>query len=386
MSIKAQIAPHIIETVEQLQIAGYETYIVGGAVRDGMLNRVPKDYDISTSATPRQICKVFGHKRTFVVGRRFRLVHLHHGKEVIEISTFRQAPNKNKQDIRPRRTQPPENMIFHDNEFGTSEEDAWRRDFTVNAIFYDPVKDELIDYTGMGVDDINNCRVRVIGDPDLRFEEDPVRLLRALKLVGQYGFELEEETKESLINAYSADIFRAFREYGLLKFYLPFLDSRWDTEAGKYAIDLLAEKNKRQRDGLYRDSMSLAIAAVALPFVEEYIGNEEPGNLWENYKGIGGEVKKIILRVFNPHTMIRRLTASALKMLLMQPSFKYSRKPGTLFSNRSYPNGRELMIIQNEVNWQIPGMLDKWPYRKASSGRRKASHRQGGKKDFRRRR
>lgn len=409
MSIKAKIAPYVVETVEQLQSAGHETYIVGGAVRDSMLDRVPKDYDISTSATPRQICKVFGHKRTFIVGRRFRLVHLHHGKEVIEISTFRQEPNRKKQDIRPRRTPPPENMIFHDNEFGTSEEDAWRRDFTVNAIFYDPVKDEIIDFTGMGVNDINNGHVRAIGNADLRFEEDPVRLLRALKLVGQYGFELEPETRESLAanislithashsrltlelekilkNPYSADIFRAFRQYGLMKFYMPFLDSQWETEAGQYALALLAEKNKRQREGLYRDSMSLAIATMALPFVEEYIGNDEPGNLWENYKGIGGEIKKVILRVFTPHTMIRRLTASALKMLIMQPSFKYARKPGTIFNNRSYPNGRELMLIQNEINWQIPGMLDKWPFQKSSSKRKKSGRRPRSGGNFRRRR
>jgi poly(A) polymerase len=298
-------------------------------------------------------------------------------------------------------------MIFHDNEFGTSEEDAWRRDFTVNAIFYDPVKDEIIDFTGRGVDDINNCQVRVIGDPDLRFEEDPVRLLRALKLVGQYGFELEPETKESLKNnislithashsrltlelekilknPYSADIFRAFREYGLLKFYLPFLDSKWETEVGQYALELLAEKNKRQRDGIYRDSMSLAIAVLALPFVEEYVGNEPPGDLWENYRGVGGEIKKVILKVFTPHSMIRRLTASALKMLLMQPSFKNARKPGTLFSNRSYPNGRELMMIQNEINWNIPGMIDKWPCKKDSSPRSKNAGRP--RRNFRRRR
>ncbi len=384
MSIKAKIASHINEIVEKLQKAGHETYIVGGAVRDGLLDRAPKDYDISTAATPRQICRVFGGRQTFIIGRRFKLVHLHHGREVIEISTFRREPDKTRQNHRSRKEVPPENMIFHDNEFGTSEEDAWRRDFTVNAIFYDPTHDKIIDCTGMGVKDIDDKIVRVIGDPALRFEEDPVRLLRALKLVGQYGFKLEEETKRALSanldlithashsrltlelekilkNPYSDKILQAFHEHGFLKFFLPFLESKWDTKSGKYSLALLAEKNKRLREGIYRDSISLALASLVLPFVEESVGQGPSGGLWENYKGIGGDIKEVARKVFEGHSIIKRLTASAMKMMMMQPIFKNGDKSSNILSNRSYAHGRELMIIQNETKWKVPGLIEQWP-------------------------
>ena len=145
MSIRPKIAEHIAAIVAELQNAGYETYIVGGAVRDFLLERQPKDYDLSTSATPEQIRKVFAKRRVLIIGRRFRLVHLYHGKDIIEISTFRKRPEQSAlPEPNERAAQAPENMIFQDNEFGTAEEDAQRRDFTINSIFYDPIHDKLI--------------------------------------------------------------------------------------------------------------------------------------------------------------------------------------------------------------------------------------------------
>lgn len=404
MNIKDKIAPHIVETVDRLQSAGFETYIVGGAVRDSILNRTPKDYDISTAATPNQICKVFGHRDSMVVGKRFRLVHLRHGREIIEISTFRKEPDAKGAPAGHRHAPPPENMIFRDNEFGSSEEDAWRRDFTVNALFYDPVADKILDYTGLGLDDINNKTVRAIGDPALRFEEDPVRILRALKLVGQYGFTLEEETSEAirmnlslithastsrlslelekiLKNAYSDKILKAFREYGFLRYYLPYLDANWDSEACRYAMSLLAEKNDRLLAGFYRDSISLAVAAITLPFVEYELGGNPPGGLWENVRGIGWELKNVISKVLSPRQIIKRISASAIKMLMMQPPFKEGRRLGSLFSNQSYPHGRELMAVQNAVNWHIPGIEDRWP----EHTHRHEDKKHGGKKGRRHR-
>ena len=404
MNIQNKIAPHIIETVDKLQSAGYETYIVGGAVRDSILDRTPKDYDISTAATPNQICKVFGHRDSMIVGKRFRLVHLRHGREIIEISTFRKEPDTKGIPAGHRHAPPPENMIFRDNEFGSSEEDAWRRDFTVNALFYDPVADKILDYTGLGLDDIKNGVVRAIGDPALRFEEDPVRILRALKLVGQYAFKpdpitddairmnlnlithastsrLSLELEKILKNAYSGKIITAFHEYGFLRYYLPFLDANWDTEACRYAIALLTEKNARLRAGYYRDSISLAVAVLTLPFVEYEIGENTPGGLWENVRGIGWELKNVMTKVLSPRQIIKRISASALKMLMMQPAFKEGRKLGSLFTSQSYAHGRELMVIQNEVNWHIDGIEDRWP--EQSHHHEEKKH--GGKKDRRKR-
>ena len=156
MELKKLMDPAICGIVEQLQQAGYEAYIVGGAVRDLLLDRSPKDYDLSTSATPEEIRKVFRDRRTLIIGKRFQLVHLFLHGDIIEISTFRKRPQPQQELHKPGR-EVPENLIVRDNEFGTAQEDAWRRDFTVNALFYDPVADQILDYTGMGLEDIKTA-------------------------------------------------------------------------------------------------------------------------------------------------------------------------------------------------------------------------------------
>ena len=183
MKIKLPVSQNSRAVVTELQQAGYEAYIVGGAIRDLLLDRTPKDFDIGCSATPEQVREVFGRRRTRIIGKRFRLTHVTSKGELFEVSTFRKAPREGSRvEQEPRDGgEVPENLIVSDNDFGTSVEDAWRRDFTVNALFYDPVSGELYDHTGMGLADIKSRTVRAIGDPALRFEEDPVRMLRALK-------------------------------------------------------------------------------------------------------------------------------------------------------------------------------------------------------------
>ena len=181
MKHELPVENRVIELISTLQRAGFEAYIVGGAIRDLLLGRRPKDYDISTAATPEEVRNVFGRRAARIIGKRFRLVHVRHGGELFEVSTFRQAPPPETAAVAPdgrKHEELPEHMILSDNSFGTAEEDAWRRDFTVNALFYDPVRSELIDFTGQGIDDIRSGVVRAIGNPRLRFEEDPVRILR----------------------------------------------------------------------------------------------------------------------------------------------------------------------------------------------------------------
>ena len=133
--------------VSRLQKAGFETYIVGGAIRDMLMGRTPKDFDISTAATPEEVRQVFGRRSSRIIGKRFRLAHVYCGKELFEVATFRRAPEKNGQ---AQDGESPGNLIVSDNVFGSSSEDAARRDFTVNALFYDPEKREIKDFTGQG--------------------------------------------------------------------------------------------------------------------------------------------------------------------------------------------------------------------------------------------
>jgi poly(A) polymerase len=180
------IDPDAITVLYRLSRAGHVAYLVGGGVRDLLLGRKPKDFDIGTDAHPQQIKKLF--RNCFLVGRRFRLAHIRFGTKVIETSTFRRQPDTVSVDA------PPSEDIMHhrDNTFGTPVEDARRRDFTVNGLFYDIRTFKVIDHVG-GLADLERKVIRCIGDPGLRFREDPVRMLRAVRFAARLGFTIERE-------------------------------------------------------------------------------------------------------------------------------------------------------------------------------------------------
>ncbi len=168
-----------------LQAAGFQAFVVGGAVRDLLLNRQPKDFDVATDATPEEVKRVF--RRARIIGRRFRLVHVMFGEETVEVSTFRRA-------IEAEDAETDEHgRILRDNEFGDQQQDAARRDFTANALFYDPATQEIFDYHH-GYEDIRANTLRMIGDPEVRYREDPVRMLRAVRLSAKLGMKLDPST------------------------------------------------------------------------------------------------------------------------------------------------------------------------------------------------
>jgi len=169
--------------VKHLQGQGHQTYFVGGCVRDLLLNRHPKDFDVATDARPEELKRIFG-RRCRIIGRRFRLVHLHVGSQIYEIATFRGLPDD--QEL----ATDDSGFVVRANTFGTAFEDAKSRDFTVNGLFYDPIADVVIDHVG-GIDDVRRRLLRTIGDADKRLREDPVRLLRAIKFAARLGFSLD---------------------------------------------------------------------------------------------------------------------------------------------------------------------------------------------------
>lgn len=172
-----------------LQAEGFDAYVVGGAVRDILLGREPKDFDVATNATPERVRALF--RRSRIIGRRFRLVHVLCGREVVEVSTFR---GKHAGGDGERGATDEHGRILRDNVFGTREEDAVRRDFTVNALFYDPSTEEIIDHCG-GLADLKARKLRMIGDPQARYREDPVRMLRAVRLAAKLDLEIEPRTR-----------------------------------------------------------------------------------------------------------------------------------------------------------------------------------------------
>ncbi|WP_455200787.1 polynucleotide adenylyltransferase PcnB [Kaarinaea lacus] len=188
---RSNICEPALKVLYRLKKAGYDAYLVGGGVRDLLLERHPKDFDIATDALPEDAGQLFRNSR--LIGRRFRLVHVHFGKDIIEVATFRGHENDSEDDA-PRDRHTRDGMLIRDNVFGTIEEDAWRRDFTINALYYNIQDFTIIDYTG-GLEDLNNRLIRIIGDPKQRYREDPVRMLRAARFAGKLGFNIEAETE-----------------------------------------------------------------------------------------------------------------------------------------------------------------------------------------------
>lgn len=177
-------SPHALFVVSTLRKAGYTAYLVGGCIRDLLLKTTPKDFDVSTSARPEEVKALF--RNCILVGKRFRLAHIRFSNIIIEVSTFRAGNNDE------------DTLITKDNSWGTPEEDVLRRDFTINGLFYDPENETIIDYTG-GVADLRNRYLRTIGDPVIRFKQDPVRMLRLIKLLSRFSFTMSSSTKEALV-------------------------------------------------------------------------------------------------------------------------------------------------------------------------------------------
>ncbi len=253
------------KTCEEMQRAGYATFVVGGAVRDLLLGRKPKDFDIATSATPEQVRAVF--RRSRIIGRRFQIVHVLCGPEMVEVSTFRahfarEADEDNKDE---------HGRMLSDNVFGTQAEDAMRRDFTVNALFYDPVKEEVWDYVH-GLKDLKAKKLVIIGDPATRYREDPVRMLRAARLGAKLGLNLDAKSKEPiaalkhllenvpqarlfeeilklLLSGNAVECVRVLRELELHHGLLPLLDTALeDPVAGPFAMAALRATDERLAD------------------------------------------------------------------------------------------------------------------------------------------
>ena len=256
---RAQIDSDALKVLYRLRKFEFDAFLVGGGVRDLLLGRVPKDFDIGTSARPSEVKRLF--RNCWIIGRRFRLAHVKFGQKTIEVATFRrQLTAEEAEEIeaqeqaaaeaaaRERPDKPPRKPIRRDNTFGTAEEDAFRRDFTINALFYDIATFSVIDYVG-GMSDLQEGVIRSIGDPNERFVEDPVRMIRALSFAARLGFRLDppveraiKRRRKEILNAsparmieefykilrggFAAPTFKALSDTGLLALVAPEVDKK----------------------------------------------------------------------------------------------------------------------------------------------------------------
>lgn len=190
---REQLSENALKVVHRLAEAGHEAYLVGGCVRDGLLGLAPKDFDVATSATPDEVRSLF--RNAHIIGRRFRIVHVRYGREIIEVTTFRGQHSDD--DSGHRSQQSEDGMLLRDNVWGSVDQDALRRDFTVNALYFNPIDGTVHDWAG-GIDDLKARRLKLIGNPEVRYREDPVRMLRAVRFAAKLNFRLDKETEEPL--------------------------------------------------------------------------------------------------------------------------------------------------------------------------------------------
>jgi poly(A) polymerase len=329
-----RISPAAAKVCAVLREGGFAAYVVGGAVRDLLLGITPKDYDIATDARPEQVKPLF--RRAIIIGRRFRLVHVMLGPETVEVSTFRSADaDTSEKDEHGR--------VLRDNVFGTQEEDARRRDFTVNALYYDPQNEEMVDFHG-GLADLKKRVLRVIGDPQTRYREDPIRMLRAVRLAAKLGLTLDPDTREPisemaplmervpparlfdemlklLLSGHASACLRQLRDVGLHKGLLPLLDVILEQPLGERFVTLaLAQTDERVLAGR---PVSPAFLFAALLWHEVLAA-------WKARQGRGeraipaleNAMDEVLDTQCAKLAITRRLTATMREVWAMQPRFE----------------------------------------------------------------
>src|SRR5512141_3063816 len=331
-----RVSRNAARVCETLQQHGHAAYVVGGAVRDLLLGRQPKDFDIATSATPDQVRGVF--RRSRIIGRRFQIVHVLCGADMVETSTFRahfarEADEDNRDE---------HGRMLSDNVFGTQAEDALRRDFTVNALFYDPVKEEVWDYVH-GLKDLKARKLVMIGDPETRYREDPVRMLRAARLSAKLGLEIDprtrapihtlrhllenvpqarlfEEILKLLLSGNAVECVRVLRELELHHGLLPLLDTALeDPEAGPFAMAALRATDERLAEGK-PVSPAFLLAALSWGQVEKALRKfEDEGQ--PPIPALHAAMHEALDAQRDTLAIPRRFDATMKELWLMQPRF-----------------------------------------------------------------
>jgi poly(A) polymerase len=326
------VDPDALYVMEKLRANGYTAYLVGGGVRDLLLGKKPKDFDISTSAEPEQIRQLF--RNCILIGRRFRLAHIRFKRKVLEVSTFRSGDTEK------------DELILRDNKWGTPEEDVLRRDFTINGLFYDPATEEIIDYVG-GYPDLQKKTLRTIGQPFIRFRQDPVRMLRLLKFQARFGFHvdppahiallecrqdivkssparIQEELLRMLESGASEPFLRLLAEHGFIHLMMPGFGEFMESPQGEEVFAYLKEADTTFHDATRPPlSRPVLLACLIYPLIEKrirtrYIDRERIPHLGEISQEAIEEIDDAFLPFFR---LSRKIKGSLVSILTSQYRF-----------------------------------------------------------------
>lgn len=367
------ISKHALAVVEKLNRNGYEAYVVGGCLRDLLLGKKPKDFDVATNARPEQIQAVF-QRQCRLVGRRFRLAHVMFGRDIIEVATFRANHTESKNENQARRNE--NGMLLRDNVYGTLEQDAERRDFTVNALYYNPKDNTIHDYYH-GIEDLKTGKLRLIGNPIIRYQEDPVRMLRSIRFMAKLDMFLDKPSEEPirklaplLTNIPPARLFdeslkllqagfglkayRLIREYGLFQqlfpTLMPFFTEKGDSFAERMIERALISTDERIADKLRINPAFLFAAFFWYPLREkvEMLKNEGGLNNHDAYALASNEILDqccATLAAPRRHTGVIR-DIWFLQLQLMKRSGKY---PASTISHPKFRAAYDLLAMRAEI-------------------------------------
>ncbi|MGZ5030565.1 MAG: polynucleotide adenylyltransferase PcnB [Methylobacter sp.] len=410
---RSQISENALKVLYRLQKEGFDSYLVGGCVRDLLLGREPKDFDVVTNADPDQVRQVFRNCR--LIGRRFRLAHVHFGREIIEVATFRGAGEEQSD----KQVLNKEGRLLRDNVYGTIEEDVWRRDFTVNALYYNIRDFSVVDYVG-GMDDHKAGIIRLIGDPDMRFREDPVRMLRAVRFAVKLGFNLDPECEKAIHNdaqllasipsarlydeaiklflsGYALQTFEMLRHYGLFQVLFPATENSLGVEENGFPRLLLA-KALENSDNRIAEGKTVTAYFLLAAFLWEpvrMLAKEKMAQGEIEYIAYQDAANEVIARQIRSTAMPRHISTAMREVWSMQPKFnaRIGSKPSRLIGHPRFRAGYDFLVLRAETGGADPELAEWWtkyqsaseneqrkmtqPPRSKKSGPKRSYHRKG---------
>lgn len=378
---RSDISGNALKVLYRLKRSGHQAFLVGGGVRDLLLGLNPKDFDIATDAHPEQVRALFRNCR--LIGRRFRLAHVRFGREVIEVVTFRSSANGDADD----RQHADSGRILRDNVYGTIDEDIWRRDFTVNALYYNIADFSIWDYTS-GMDDVADRTLRLIGDPVTRYREDPVRMLRAARFSAKLGFEIAPQTAspiremaQSLRDVPAARLYdetlkllqaghaeaslKRLREFGLFRYLFPQTDRALESDTSGVVLKLvqagLHSTDQRVRSAKPVTPMFLFAVLLWHPIREtaERIRSQRKCSEFESMQDA---FRDVIGEQQNHTALPRRFSAPMREMLLMQRRFTNRRgvRSFRLLQHRQFRAAYDFLLLRAECGDADPELARWW--------------------------
>jgi len=367
------VSSNALRVTQTLQEAGFKAFVVGGAVRDLLLGVKPKDFDIATDATPEQVKKLF--RRAFIIGRRFQIVHVMFGQDLLEVTTFR----GNGSDNAPK---DEHGRVLRDNNFGPQHEDAARRDFTINAMYYDPATQSVLDYHG-GMEDIRAKTLRIIGMPEARYREDPVRMLRVVRFAAKLGFTIEPTTRapipvmaplidnvpaarvfdemlKLLLSGHALACLKELRSAGLHHGLLPLLDVVLEQPIGMKFVTLALEST---------DNRVKAGKGVSPGFLFASLLWHQVLEKWTAYRAAGEApipalhlAADAVLETQTENLALQRRIATDMRDIwAMQPRFerRAGRAPYKLLEHPRFRAGYDFLLLRC-ASGELPAEVGEW--------------------------